>query len=245
MKLPALMFYTGDWLKDAAVRRLCPASRGIWFDLLCFMWESSPRGVITATIDELARMVGASASEIQTFMNEAQRASVCDIVTDCPTDCHANVTLTNRRMVRDERQRQDWGIRKRRQRERECHASVTPNVTPISHLSSSSFSSSKKKDHSLADALFAEFWDLYPRKVGKALAPRTWRKLKADNTLIEKILADVRNRAWSSYTRFIPPPSTYLNDRRWEDEPDQSPPTARQGSLPDVADVLRRKGLFS
>lgn len=46
MKLPSMQFYTGDWLKDPSIRRLSPAARGLWFDMLCFMWESPRRGFL-------------------------------------------------------------------------------------------------------------------------------------------------------------------------------------------------------
>ena len=75
-----------------------------------------------------------------------------------------------------------------------------------------------KKDSLLADARFAEFWNLYPRKEAKERALKAWRKLKADVALIATILADVKTRAWPADSQFVPYASTYLNGRRWEDE---------------------------
>lgn len=46
MKLPSMQFYTGDWLKDQSIRKLSPAARGLWFDMLCFMWDSPRRGYL-------------------------------------------------------------------------------------------------------------------------------------------------------------------------------------------------------
>lgn len=62
--LPAMPFYVGDWLKCPEVRALPPDYRGLWFDLLCYMWESSERGVMVNpkgkpyTDAEIIRMVG-------------------------------------------------------------------------------------------------------------------------------------------------------------------------------------------
>lgn len=57
-------FYVGDWLKCPEVRALPPDARGLWFDLICFMWESTERGVMVkpngkAYSDaDIIRMVG-------------------------------------------------------------------------------------------------------------------------------------------------------------------------------------------
>jgi len=41
--LPAMPFYVGDWLKCPEVRALPLDYRALWFDMLCFMWESTER----------------------------------------------------------------------------------------------------------------------------------------------------------------------------------------------------------
>lgn len=62
--LPAMPFYIGDWFKCPEVRALRPDHRGLWFDLICFMWQSPERGVmIKSTFEpyteiEIIRMVG-------------------------------------------------------------------------------------------------------------------------------------------------------------------------------------------
>jgi len=45
-KLPAILFYIGDWRKDLAVQSLPYESRGMWFELLLFMHESDTRGAL-------------------------------------------------------------------------------------------------------------------------------------------------------------------------------------------------------
>ena len=67
-----------------------------------------------------------------------------------------------------------------------------------------------------------EFYDIYPKKVGKQDAIKAWRALKADDTLIHAIIADVNRRIngeWKGADKhFIPHPATYIRGRRWEDE---------------------------
>jgi uncharacterized phage protein (TIGR02220 family) len=46
MKMPAMQFYPADWRKDLAVQALGYFDRGVWFEMLCLMHESSARGVL-------------------------------------------------------------------------------------------------------------------------------------------------------------------------------------------------------
>jgi hypothetical protein len=73
---------------------------------------------------------------------------------------------------------------------------------------------------------FARFWDAYPRKVGKLDALKAWEKLRAPPELIERIIAAVEAQTTSTDWlrdggRYVPHPATWLNGRRWEDEPQQ------------------------
>jgi hypothetical protein len=68
--------------------------------------------------------------------------------------------------------------------------------------------------------LFEQFWNLYPRKVGKKPASQKWQKLKLDQ-VGHRIIEDVkirkdRDAQWKR--GFIPHPTTYLNQERWNDE---------------------------
>lgn len=45
-KMPAMQFYPADWRKDLAVQSLGYHDRGVWFEMLCLMHESSERGVL-------------------------------------------------------------------------------------------------------------------------------------------------------------------------------------------------------
>ena len=67
------------------------------------------------------------------------------------------------------------------------------------------------------------FWAIYPRKVDKAKALRAWNKLKADRKLMQIMSAALKTQRASEEWRrdngrAIPYPSTWLNNRRWEDE---------------------------
>lgn len=69
--------------------------------------------------------------------------------------------------------------------------------------------------------LFEEWWSIYPRKIGKRKAYSLWRKEKLDeraDQLIEKLKAQVKWQYAYVELNYIPHPSTYLNQARYEDE---------------------------
>lgn len=83
---------------------------------------------------------------------------------------------------------------------------------------------------------FDRFWALYPRKVGKAKAIAVWNRLKVNGKL-EQVLAAVeaqkKSEQWTREGgRFIPHPTTWLNEGRWDDEPDH--PVATQSRFAGV-----------
>jgi hypothetical protein len=84
------------------------------------------------------------------------------------------------------------------------------------------------------DEWFAAFYAAYPRKVGKPAAAKAYK------TAIKKASAHVIGAGlagWAAYwsdnkiaTEFVPHPSTWLNQERWNDAP-PPPPTAKRLSI--------------
>ena len=75
----------------------------------------------------------------------------------------------------------------------------------------------------LAERRFDEFWAAYPKKVGKKAARSSWNKIKPDAELHDKIMTAIgRARVTDQWQRengrFIPNPTTWLNQGRWDDE---------------------------
>lgn len=73
-------------------------------------------------------------------------------------------------------------------------------------------------------ALFERLWQAYPRKVAKADAEKAFAKLGADEALLTVLLeAIAKQSAWPEWRedggKFIPHPATWLNGKRWLDEP--------------------------
>ena len=70
---------------------------------------------------------------------------------------------------------------------------------------------------------FDAFWKFYPRKASKDAARKAWNKLNPDQNIMKMIADNVRERVEKGEWRkdnqsFILHASTYLNQKRWEDE---------------------------
>ena len=76
---------------------------------------------------------------------------------------------------------------------------------------------------------FARFWAAYPRKEAKKNAEAAFRKIDPDEELLARMLDSIakwaRSEQWTKDgDRFVPHPATWLNGRRWEDEPPKAAP---------------------
>lgn len=98
-KRPAFLFYTGDWLKDTALRCCSLSARGMWIDMLCHMHDCEPYGHLKVNhkvihIDMLASMVGVNFEDAKRMIKELIDAGVCHQLDDG--------TFYSPRMVKDE-----------------------------------------------------------------------------------------------------------------------------------------------
>ena len=69
---------------------------------------------------------------------------------------------------------------------------------------------------------FLDFWNAYPRKVGKGAAFKAYQAIKAkppEAVLLNAVARQAQSPKWHEESgRYIPHPQTWLNQRRWEDE---------------------------
>ena len=71
---------------------------------------------------------------------------------------------------------------------------------------------------------FEQFWQAYPKKVGKKDALKAFERAKPTAELFSKMLEAIeiakKSPGWQRENgRFIPNPATWLNQGRWDDEP--------------------------
>lgn len=75
---------------------------------------------------------------------------------------------------------------------------------------------------------FNAFWQVYPRKVGKDAAWRAWQKRRPTEETSASVIAalawQVQQDNWlREGGRFVPNPATWINQGRWQDEPQTTP----------------------
>lgn len=100
-KLPAIQFYPGDWRKDPGVQALSYHDRGIWFEILLLMFESSKRGKLLLNgrampTEALARLLGLDEQVLSQTLTRLIEFGVAS------QDKDTGVMIC-RRMVRDEK----------------------------------------------------------------------------------------------------------------------------------------------
>jgi hypothetical protein len=99
------------------------------------------------------------------------------------------------------------------------------NVLQSSELETSN-QSLDSKDRPITPSMFNEFWSRYPKKVDRGKCQTIWericRKKSSERptwgTIIDALEAQKKSERWSD-PKFIPHPSTWLNQKRWLDDP--------------------------
>jgi hypothetical protein len=197
-------------------------------------------GLVMLTVEQIAERVGIERRAAMKLLKDAETAGMVwrgiGKVTLKATRVTLNdtrVTLNDTRVtlnahgherVRDLRDHEKHG-------DHETLSSVKdlshdhPVAAPIVTAPTKAPSKTKKpKIDPDEDAGFEAFWTDYPKKVGKAAVMTWWAKTAPDDDLLMEILdgLDRWREVWTSRgteLRWIPHPMTWLNQRRWQDEP--------------------------
>lgn len=103
-KTPSFQFYPADWRKDPGVQALDYFDRGVWFEILCIMFESEQRGKLMLNgqkmpEEALARLLGLDNQKITTTLTTLLKYGVAKVEPDTGI-------IYCKRMVEDERLRQ-------------------------------------------------------------------------------------------------------------------------------------------
>lgn len=78
---------------------------------------------------------------------------------------------------------------------------------------------------------FDRFWVVYPKKVKRKTAEEIWRRKHLDPR-VDALMSDVLRRLSADkrwLEGYVPDPTTYLNQERWNDELQQPKPEASRG----------------
>lgn len=217
-KLPYIPWYIGDWRKDPGVQALTFHDRGIWFEILCLMYESQDRGKLLLNgqpmpDDALARLLGLDKQVLSASLTKILDYGVA-------SRCESTGALMNRRMVKDEE------LRKVRQESGRLGGNpvlVKYKVNQKSNQNSEDEIEIESENSAKGSPReFEQFWEAYPKKKAKGSAVKAWKSGKLD----EKLPMILTALAWQKKSpdwlkdsgQFIPFPATYLRAARWLDE---------------------------
>lgn len=99
----------------------------------------------------------------------------------------------------------------------EVEVEVDKELVQIASNEATRTSSKAKPVKAELNIAFDQFWSIYPRKQGKAEAQKKWPKLSDSDR--EACMAFLVRQPYSATEpQFIPMGSTFVNQRRWEDE---------------------------
>lgn len=100
--LPYMPFYVGDWLKAPDIQCLSYELKGLWFEMLCYMWESKERGVLIKangapyTIAEVSRLLRLPEVLLKQKLKQLLEFAIYSIR-------ESDGAIYSRRMVKDQR----------------------------------------------------------------------------------------------------------------------------------------------
>lgn len=98
----------------------------------------------------------------------------------------------------------------------------------------------KIKQSKANDGRFDKFWLIYPKKIGKGDAEKSFLKVNPSEELFARILSAVAEQKLSDQWkreggRYIPNPATWLNQKRWGDELKADEPVSKKTKLFPIA----------
>lgn len=239
-KPPYFRFYVDDFAADGVVESMTTEQVGAYILLLCKAWKEDPGGSIPDDDAILARWARTGAQHWSTIREGVLRAFVRQ----------GDGRWHQKRMALEYQElvailsKKSKGGKKGSRRRWDSYRSPneSANADPIttkrafgsgsgsgseSGSGSGSGSSSGGGGAGAGAAAFERFWDAYPRKVKRQDALKSWRRLAPDAALVETIVSAVGRQKQSQQWvkdggEYIPHPTTWLNQRRWEDQPPQA-----------------------
>jgi|TARA_R100001530_G_scaffold21901_2_gene17986 hypothetical protein len=101
--------------------------------------------------------------------------------------------------------------------------SIYLNLNFNSNFNLNSNSNLTKKEEKKLGESFEKFWTTYPKKYAKKKAYEIWKKISPSEELTETIVSAVvkarKTAGWlQDGGKYIPHPTTYLNQERWMDQ---------------------------
>ncbi len=123
--LPYEKWYWKEWLSDPQLRQASPATRGIWADLLGYMWQDQVSKLVLSEV-QFKRLAACSQAELEVFFQEAQALLFCD----ASRTVTGEITVASRRRQRQDKKRENSRLRSAKYRASRKHHSPRHAVDP-------------------------------------------------------------------------------------------------------------------
>jgi len=220
-----------DVLNDPKVQRLSGDTFKFWINMLCI---ASKNGGVLPSIEDMAFALRVSNDVCTSLIDELKTCGLID---------------GGKRLVPhgwEKRQYKSDTSTDRVKRFRERSRNVTETVSetaPDTDTETDTETDAKQnkrnpivplKSRSASSAEFDAFWSVYPKRIGRGLAEKAWKKALTFAPASE-ITSVARSYPWNKDPQFIPHPATWLNQRRWQDDL-----TPMQTKLESTADRIMR-----
>lgn len=196
-----------DVLNDPKVQRLDGDTFKFWINMLCI---ASKRGGVLPSIEDMAFEMRVSVLVCTMKIDVLKVAGLLD------GDKRLRPHGWDKRQYKSDTSTE----RVKRFRERSSNVAVTVDETgpdTDTDTEQKQIKKTNKKSRSASSAEFDQFWNCYPKKVGRGAAEKAWLKAIAVTTA-EEITRVVQAYPWGEDKQFIPHPATWLNQRRWQDD---------------------------
>lgn len=233
-------FYTDDWRGDEALAMCSEGARLLWLEMLLLMNKAGGYFLINGrqpTPEQTAGVTRTDPNQVCERLAELRENGVCGVT-------KAGV-IFSRKMVRDEEKSKksrkngvlggNPTLCKTTEKKPSVNLDVNPEVKPLNPSLNLNQEERKKegevtitpqtpKPRATASVAggFERFWSVYPRRIGKGDARRSFeralRKTTLDNLLEKTRLYAEHAAASGKEQQFIPHPATWLNQERWLDD---------------------------
>ena len=211
-KDPAFLFYPADFL--VGVSDLTMEERGQYITLLCLQHS---KGRLSEKNIKVA--IGSVSPDVLAKFTKDEDG------------CYYNIRLETEIVKRERFCAKQYengckGGRPKKATENPNKTQAKPNGYPKQNPSENENINENKninKDVNInyIKSLFDTFWDIYPKKIAKQYAYKCFVKIEDLENQYDNIIESVkRHKMWKGWSdsRYIPYPSTFINQRRWEDE---------------------------
>jgi len=246
---PAQQWYWDDWFSAFDVRLCSLAARGLWIDMLGIMWKAEIRGTLTVNGKQmdnktLAKITGASISEIKPLLKEMEINKVFSRLDDGTVICRRMFNISGRKSelsrirsaagLLGAKKRWQGKVAKPKKSDSKTMAKMaTPTSSPSSTATPSLNTIDSKTD---IDDEFEEFWKGY-RMMGnpkddignKQEAKKAYKALRNNVSKKEMIKAIYGEGDYLKYKRLNDNfnqrkkfASTWLRSDRWQEHVDFS-----------------------